>query len=185
MGAGPVNGLKGKPRPKQNGIASVCEADEAGAVLLEWAIVAVGMLIGLLVVFDTGNALYTYMMMAHVASEGARTGGKVPELEEPGVFTDVDLSATAAQIGECEKGEPSALACGHFLMASRMRLMTTTLPIGVDPATVSFSSQLFPAGGAAGAENGTVRVEVSVPFDGVIVDLPIRASRQAPYLFRS
>lgn len=161
------------------------EDTERGAVILEWAIVALGMILGLITLFDTGNGLYTYMMMAHVAAEGARTGGKVPALEEPGAFTDEDIGATAAEISDCESGSPSTLACGHFLIASRMRLMTTTLPVGVDPTTISFRTQLFPAGGGAGAENGTVKVEVSVFFDGILFDLPIRASRQAPYLFRS
>jgi len=167
--------------------ASVSDSDERGAVLLEWAIVVAGLLLGLMILFDTGNGLYTYMMVSHIAAEGARSGGKVPALEEPGEYVDEDIGASVTDIKTCESGSgvPASLACGHYLISSRLRLMATTLPLGVDPTLVSISSELLPASGTAGVENGTVVVQVSVDFDGLLINLPIRASRQGPYLFRS
>ncbi|MFN8388806.1 MAG: hypothetical protein U0136_00785 [Bdellovibrionota bacterium] len=156
---------------------------EAGAVLVEWALVAGGLLLGVLVFRDTVVALNDYMVLSQLAHEGTRIASRVPALET-GNFTNLDASASQQDKDDCTFAFSTAFQCGHYYVQSRLRSVLPLAGLSVDPAGVSLTTEYLPNTAVEGATDDTVSVTVTAPFRGFLLPtINIRSTSQGAYLF--
>ena len=162
--------------------SAVAECDQKGAVLLEWAIVAFGLIMGFLIFFDTGSALNTYMTLANAVSEGALMAARVPELE---AGSNTDLSPTPTEKQKCETLQATTFPCGQNLIQQRVGLLIDQLVTNLDPTSVHITTRYVAPNTFGNEQDSTVTVTVTGNYRGIILRaFPITTSKQSLYLFR-
>lgn len=156
---------------------------ESGVVLLEWALVAGGLILGFLLFRDTVAALNDYMVLTQLAHEGTRIISRIPELET-GQYTDSDLTVTDAERQECELALSTSAPCGHVTVQTRLRAIVPFAGLSGPAGDVHFTTRYNPSTAAAAATDDTVATGLSTTFRGFIIPvLTIRATSQSAYLF--
>jgi hypothetical protein len=155
--------------------------DNTGAVMIEWALVVTGCVIGFFIFLDTVAMITDYMVLNSIIREGARTLGAQAALE---ASSYTDLIPTADELAACEKVQTTAYPCGHGLVHSRIRYVISNLSWHIDPASVSITTTYHPAGAGASADEDSVVVEIRARFSGYMLsNFPLVLSRQGPYLY--
>ncbi len=170
--------------------ATSAQSSEKGAALVEFAIIAAGILFGFLIFFDTGMAICNYFALSGIASEGIKYGGRIPELEtltasnhQPSLLDPPHSDQDA-----CDRGIPRpnpAYPCGHYFLHRRLVRAASLVELSLANDTIDIVSERKPgvAGGGFGAERDTVSLRLSGTFQGLLLRLPLRTEAQGPYLF--
>ena len=171
------------------------ERQEQGAALVEFAIVAAGMLFGFLMFIDICYAACNYFTLSGIAAEALRAGGRVPELEsKPPTYlpyTDTIISLkpatssrpTAAEQAACDSGTPTTFWCGQNVMHQRIKTMLDNVELQVVPSSIIYSTNYIPKT-AVSPDADTVSVSIEARYRGfILINWPIRVSAQGPYLF--
>jgi hypothetical protein len=157
---------------------------EKGAVLVEWAIVVVGLTLGTVMMVDIARALSHYMSLTMVAREAARSAAGVPEFEV-GSFTD--LAPTAAEKAACENASAVAFPCAHDFVQDRTRFLIQQLDMSnVDPASISVTTEFIPLAALGNEQDDTIILTIEGEYQGFIffAGLRLSAQHQGPYLFQ-
>jgi len=171
------------------------EHQEKGAALVEFAIVAAGMLFGFLLFIDICYAACNYFTLSGIAAEALRAGGRVPELESHASpyppYTDTIISLhpatsshpTASEQAACDAVATTTFWCGQNVMHQRIKTMLDNVELQVVPNTITYSTNYIPKT-AASPEADTVSVSIEARYRGfILINWPIRVSAQGPYLF--
>ncbi len=175
-------------------ISSQDEGD-CGAALVEFAIVAAGMLLGLLLFVDICYAVCNYFSLSGIAAEAVRSGGRVPELESvSAAYSDTIVSLhpavsanqpSAADQENCDALRPSVTFtwCGHNVIHQRIKTMLDHTELQVAPTSIQYSSSFVPRTSGTG-DYDSVFVTIAARYRGfLLVNWPIRVQAQGPYLF--
>ena len=166
---------------------------EAGVALLEFAIVAAGLLFGFLLFIDVCFAICNYFTLSGIAAEAVRTGARVPELEaSPPSYGDIITGLrpvtsnfpTSADQAACDNLTATTYACGHNTIHSRIKTMLDLVELQVTPTSINYTTELIPLS-SGGIDADTVIVRIAARYPGIIlVNWPVRVQAQGPYLFQ-
>ena len=166
--------------------------EEKGAALVEFAIVAAGMLFGFLIFIDICYAVCNYFTLAGIAEEAVRTAARVPELEsvQPS-YTDTIISLhpakstypSVADQTACDNLTTTGFWCGQNIIHNRIKTMLDNVELQVGTNSITYSTSYVPKT-TAGSDSDTVFVSIEARYRGfILVNWPIRVQAQGPYLF--
>lgn len=155
-------------------------------MLLEWAFVVIGLMIGFLMFVDLGNMFNCYLVVTQVAYEGAKNAASYPSLE---ARSATNLVPTTTEESECLTGgnAASGFPCGHFFIQQRIRYAWDIARQNTYWSSLISSTVLttrYVGVGETGTEiDNTVQVTFSVNFAGFVFrGLPVTSSISGPYL---
>ncbi len=170
-------------------ISFFVETGERGVAMLEFAIVSLGIIFGLLLTFDVGLAISQYMLLSQAGYEGLQLASVLPDLEDTTISgPEVNISATAAEIVACVDKLPSTIACQHFLVQQRIRSALQQInafdSIGIKVGIPDITTEYTPSTAGTGVEDDTVSVQLEVDYNGFFLPaLPLVIDIQAAYLY--
>ncbi len=184
-------------RPRQSRIHLQQAGESSGVVILEFALVAVGIILGCFLAFDVSRALICYLGLSQIVREGVRSASSVPGLEETAESTPYEnLQASPLEDAACrEVGTKAGFPCGHWLIQSRLKYLLSLeashslSPLLLPAAETSIKSWYIPdlntgVNSTAELRDDTVRVSIETVYNGfVFKHIPMTVRREGPYLY--
>lgn len=178
--------LTADPSQRRSAARFTADLGERGVAALEFAIIAAGLFLFIMMTFDISQAILAYTTLTSNAREAARTGSRTAELEHASAYTDLFSTATTTERNACKLRLSSAYPCGQLLVQMRLRYLTQISNLDSSISNISIESQYFPAGSGSGVKDDTLRVRISGSYNGIFLrGLPISTEILAPYLYNN
>ncbi len=153
--------------------ANACPGEnrgERGVAILEFSFLLPVLVLFFIGLVDLGRAAHSYLILTEVAREGVRLAAALPNLEQ-GEFVNVNNDASVPNQSMVQQ-RVSQLVSLHQLGNPEIDSEFTALPVG---------------GVAVDPTDDTVRVRVTVPFNGIFPlfnGLEMSVEATGPFLYK-
>ena len=162
----------------RSALGPAASSAERGSVMLEFALIVGGLVLGTVLFVDSAGALVEYLRITMAVNEGTKIASRTPGLEE-GEFLDIDTDS--AVTSACAVSNTAGSPCGQLDVQQRVRFLVLNTTTQLDLADTTIRSTL--TRDPSITPTNVVRVQINSHYRGyLLTSVPLGVVREGPYL---